>query len=135
PQHRVQGWPSEVAAFPEYYEQYFKEAMGGGAIAPIVPLVCTGPVRYCGEEALRRDLDNLKAAVSGVRYCAVFMPSVARGGVGYNDYYRTEEEFLHAVGAALSREYRAIVDAGFLLQIDDPFLTDIFADPTLSPAE
>jgi 5-methyltetrahydropteroyltriglutamate--homocysteine methyltransferase len=125
----------EVAAFPEYYEQYFREAMGGGAIAAIVPLVCTGPIRYCGDEALKRDIENLKAAVSGIEHHTVFMPSVAPSGVGSNDYYPTEEEFLHAVGAALRAEYKAIVDAGFLLQIDDPFLTDIFADPALSPAQ
>ncbi len=135
PQQRVQSWALEVGAFPEYYAQYFKEAMGGGAIAPIVPLVCTGPIRYHGEEAVKRDIENLKAATSGVKHHAVFMPSVAPSGVGSNEYYRNEEEFLHAVGAALRSEYRAIVDAGFLLQIDDPFLTDIFADPRLSPAE
>ena len=76
PQQRTQGWPLEVAAFPEYYEQYFKEAMGGGAIAPIVPLVCTGPVRYCGEGALKQDIESLKQAVSGIRHHAVFMPSL-----------------------------------------------------------
>ena len=64
PQQRMQGWPLEVGAFPEYYEQYFKEAMGGSAIAPVVPMVCTGPIRYCGAEALKRDLENLKAAIS-----------------------------------------------------------------------
>jgi len=58
PQQRLQSWPLEVAAFPEYYEQYFREAMAGGAIAPIVPLVCTGPVRYCGEAALKRDIEK-----------------------------------------------------------------------------
>jgi 5-methyltetrahydropteroyltriglutamate--homocysteine methyltransferase len=55
PQQRTQGWPLEVAAFPEYYEQYFKEAMGGGAIAPIVTVVCAGPIRYRGEDALKRE--------------------------------------------------------------------------------
>ena len=135
PHHRVVSWPLEVARFPEYYDQYFREAMAGGAIAPIVPLVCTGPVRYCGEQILQRDIDNLKAALSGLEHHAAFMPSVAPSGVGYNEYYRNEEEFLHAVGAALRTEYRAIIDAGFLLQIDDPFLTDIFADPAFSPAE
>jgi 5-methyltetrahydropteroyltriglutamate--homocysteine methyltransferase len=135
PAQRVRGWPQEVAAFPDYYEHYFKEAMGGGAIAPIVPLVCVGPVRYCGEDALKRDIDNLKAAASGLKHHAVFMPSVAPSGVGFNEYYPSEEEFLHAVGAALRTEYKAIVDAGFLLQIDDPFLTDIFADPALSAAD
>jgi 5-methyltetrahydropteroyltriglutamate--homocysteine methyltransferase len=135
PDYRVQSWPLEVAAFPEYYERYFKEAMVGGAIAPIVPLVCSGPVRYRGEDVLQRDIDNLKAAVSGLEPSAVFMSSVAPSGVGHNEYYRSEAEFLLAVGAALRTEYRAIIDAGFLLQIDDPFLTDIFADPTLNRTE
>ena len=131
PQLRVPFFAAEVAAFPEYYEEYFKQAMTGGAVAPVVPLVCTGPVRYRGEEALKRDIENLKAAAAGVRTHAVFMPAVAPSGVGINGYYRTEEEFFHAVGAALHTEYKAIVDAGFLLQVDDPFLTDIFSDPAL----
>jgi 5-methyltetrahydropteroyltriglutamate--homocysteine methyltransferase len=135
PNQRRQSWALEVGAFPEYYEQYFKEAMTGGAIAPIVQMVCTGPIRYCGEAALKRDIENLRAAVTGLDNCAAFMPSVAPAGVGSNEFYRTEEEFFHAVGAALHNEYKAIVDAGFLLQIDDPFLTDIFADPALSPSE
>src|SRR5215475_14221402 len=130
PQQRMQGWPLEVNAFPEYYEQYFKEAMGGGAVAPIVPMVCTGPIRYCGAQALHRDIENLKAATSSVKADAVFMSSIAPSGTGSNEYYRTEEEFFHAAGAALRTEYQAIIGAGFLLQIDDPFLTDIFADPS-----
>jgi 5-methyltetrahydropteroyltriglutamate--homocysteine methyltransferase len=125
PQQRNKGWALEVAAFPEYYEQYFKEAMAGGAIAPVVPLVCTGPIRYRGEEALQRDIDNLKRAASRVEHQAVFMPSIAPSGVGSNEYYRTEEEFFHAGAAALRTEYTAIVNAGFVLQIDDPFFTYI----------
>jgi 5-methyltetrahydropteroyltriglutamate--homocysteine methyltransferase len=124
-------FPKEVAAFPEYYAAYFKEAMVGGAVAPIVPLVCTGPIRYRGHDELKRDIDNLKSAAAGVRCHAAFMSVVAPGGVGSNEYYRTEEEFLHEVGKALRVEYDAIVDAGVLLQIDDPFLADLFADPTL----
>jgi 5-methyltetrahydropteroyltriglutamate--homocysteine methyltransferase len=135
PGQRMKGWPLEVGAFPEYYEQYFKEAMTGGAIAPVVPMVCTGPIRYCGEGALKRDIENLKAAVTGLGERLVFMSSVAPGGVGSNEFYRTDEEFFHAVGAALHIEYKTIVDAGLILQIDDPFLTDIFADPALSPSQ
>jgi len=59
------------------------------------------------------------------------MSSIAPSGAGSNEYYRSEEEFFHAIAAALRSEYQAIVEAGFLLQIDDPFLTDIFADPAL----
>jgi 5-methyltetrahydropteroyltriglutamate--homocysteine methyltransferase len=135
PGRQAHPFAAEVAAFPEYYEQYFKQAMTGGAIAPVAQMACTGPVKYKGEAALRRDIENLKAASAGVPHRAVFMPAVAPSGVGVNEHYRTEEEFFHAVGAALAAEYRAIVDAGFLLQIDDPFLSDIFADPALSTAQ
>jgi len=122
-------FPAEVSAFPEYYAQYFKQAMLGGTVAPVVPMVCTGPVKYRGKEALERDIKNLKAATAGMKPGGVFMPAVAPSGVGSNEYYRSEEEYFHAVGAALRTEYLAIVDAGFLLQVDDPFLSDIFVDP------
>jgi 5-methyltetrahydropteroyltriglutamate--homocysteine methyltransferase len=59
------------------------------------------------------------------------MPAVAPSGAGSNAYYRTDEEYLHAVADAMRVEYSAIVEAGFLVQIDDPFLTDIFSDPSL----
>jgi 5-methyltetrahydropteroyltriglutamate--homocysteine methyltransferase len=134
PQQKRRMFPDEVAAFPEYYEKYFKEAMTGGAIAPIVPLVCTGPVSYRGEEALGRDLANLEAAAADANARGAFVPAVAASGVGTNEYYRTEEEFFHAVGAALRTEYKAIVDAGLLLQVDDPFLCDIFGDSALGAA-
>jgi 5-methyltetrahydropteroyltriglutamate--homocysteine methyltransferase len=130
PHVRANFFAAERAAFPEYYEQYFKQAMLGGTIAPLKSMVCVGPVTYRGEVALQRDIDNLKAATAGLDCCGAFMPAVAPSGVGANEYYRTEDEYFHAVGAALHTEYKAIVDAGFLLQIDDPFLSDVFADPT-----
>jgi 5-methyltetrahydropteroyltriglutamate--homocysteine methyltransferase len=126
---------AEVMAFPEYYEQYFKQAMLGGSVVPAVPLVCTGPITYRGHEALQRDIDNLKAAATNLKHHVVFMPSVAPSGVGTNEYYRSDEEFFHALAAALRTEYKAIVDAGFLLQIDDPFLSENFSDPQLDPAQ
>jgi len=134
PQQKRKSFAAEVAAFPEYYEKYFREAMTGGAIAPIVPLVCAGPVKYRGEEALERDIANLKDAATQARAHGAFVPAVAPSGVGTNEYYRTEEEFFHAVGAALRTEYKAIVDSGLLVQVDDPFLCDIFADPALDAA-
>jgi len=109
--------------------------MLGGAVAPAVPFVCTGPVRYCGQDALRRDIENLKAATANLPDHSVFMPATAPSGVGQNEYYATEEEYFHAIGAALRVEYQAIVEAGFILQIDDPFLTDIFGDPALDAAQ
>ena len=135
PQQRRTMFAAELAAFPEYYEQYFKTAMLGGSVAPAVPLVCTGPIRYRGEAALLRDIDNLKAALSGVPHVAAFMPAVAPSGVGENEYYNTDEAFFHAVGAALHTEYQAIVDAGLILQIDDPFLSDLFGDPSFDDVQ
>ena len=64
------------------------------------------------------------------------MPAVAPGGVGRNEYYGSDEEYLAAVGDALREEYRAIVDAGFILQVDDPWLTEVHSqDPSLSATE
>jgi 5-methyltetrahydropteroyltriglutamate--homocysteine methyltransferase len=137
PNQKAALFQAEVAAFPEYYEQYFKQAMLGGAIVPVVPLVCVGPVKYTGEAALQKDIANLKAAAkaAGVREDHVFMPATAPSSVGKNEYYKSEEEYFHAVAAALSHEYKAIVAAGFLVQIDDPFLSAIFAEPGLSEAQ
>jgi 5-methyltetrahydropteroyltriglutamate--homocysteine methyltransferase len=131
PGKKVAFFDAERQAFPEYYEDYFKRAMTGGSLAPVVPMVCTGPVSYKGEEALRRDIDNLKAALAATGARAAFMPSVAPSGAGSNEYYKSDEEFFFAVADALRQEYKAIVDAGFYLQIDDPFMTDNFSDPAL----
>jgi 5-methyltetrahydropteroyltriglutamate--homocysteine methyltransferase len=131
PGKKVPFFDAERAAFPEYYQEYFARAMTGGAVAPVVPMVCTGPVSYRGEAALRRDIDNLKAALAASGARSAFMPSVAPSGAGTNEHYKSEEEFFFAVADAMRNEYRAIVDAGLTLQIDDPFMTDLFADPAL----
>jgi 5-methyltetrahydropteroyltriglutamate--homocysteine methyltransferase len=128
-------YEAEVRAFPEYYRDYFSRAMMGGTVVPMRPAVCVGPVRYRGHDAVRRDIENLKAALEGQPYVEAFLPAVAPSGVGSNRYYRTEEEYLLAVADALHEEYRAIVDAGLLLQVDDPFLTDVYGDPTLTAEE
>lgn len=137
PGQKLKLFEKEVAAFPEYYEQYFKEAMLGGAIVPLMPVVCTGPVKYQGEKLLQIDIENVKAAAkaAGVPNHRIFLPATAPSGVGINEYYKTEEEYFHAVAAELNKEYKAIVAADILLQVDDPFLPDIFVKPTLTPAQ
>ena len=108
----------------------------GGSIAPRVPMVCTGPISYRGQEALRKDIENLKTSLAGLKPEDAFMPAVAPSGVGANEYYSSDEEYLQALGDALRIEYQAIVDAGFTLQIDDPWLTEVHSqDPSLSFAE
>jgi 5-methyltetrahydropteroyltriglutamate--homocysteine methyltransferase len=126
---------AETDSFPEYYEQYFQTAMTGGMAAPAVPVACTGPVSYVGQEPLRRDLENLRAAVGDADPDQVFVCAVAPSGVGANEYYPSEADYLNAVADALHVEYAAIVDAGFTLQIDDPFLTDVFSYDTGSDEE
>ena len=133
PNQKFALFEAEVAAFPEYYEQYFKEAMLGGAAVKMVPMVCVGPVKYRGESLLKADIANLKAAAkaAGIADDHIFLPATAPSGVGKNEYYKTDEEYFHALAAELAKEYRAIADAGLLVQIDDPFLPDIFVDPHL----
>jgi 5-methyltetrahydropteroyltriglutamate--homocysteine methyltransferase len=121
------GFRAEIDSFPEYYEQYLAGAMTGGMAAPAVPLACTGPVSYTGHARLARDLELLRAAVGDADPDQVFACAVAPSGVGGNEYYPTEAAYLDAVADALHEEYGAIVAAGFTLQIDDPFLTDVFS--------
>jgi 5-methyltetrahydropteroyltriglutamate--homocysteine methyltransferase len=129
-------WAAEVAAFPEYYEQYFSRRMMGASIVPRTQLVCTGPVSYKGHAALQKDIENLRAALADLRVDEAFMPAVAPSGVGTNEYYASEEEYLQAVGEALRTEYQAIVDGGFILQVDDPWLTELHSqDPSVSLSE
>jgi 5-methyltetrahydropteroyltriglutamate--homocysteine methyltransferase len=132
---KVPFYEAEVNAFPEYYEEYFARAMLGGAVAPVARMFCTGPVSYCGEAALAKDIANLRAAVNASGASSAFMPSTAPSGVGYNDYYETDEAFFEAVGEAMRVEYKAIIDAGFDVQVDDPSLSDIFGDPALGEAQ
>src|SRR5262249_16018955 len=99
PQQKLLLFQQEVSAFPEYYEQYFKEAMMGGAGVPIVPVLCSGPVKYKGEKLLAIDIANLKAAAreAGVPDHQVFLPAIAPSGVGINQYYKSQEEYFHAL--------------------------------------
>ena len=137
PNQKLILFQQEVSAFPEYYGQYFKEAMMGGAILPIVPVVCIGPVKYRGEAMLQTDIANVKTAAqaAGVPNDHVFLPATAPSGVGINEYYKSDEEYFHALAAELNKEYRAIVTAGILVQVDDPFLPDIFVEPGLDQTQ
>ena len=128
-------YAAERAAFPEYYEEYFARAMLGGTVAPVVPLYAVEPVEYIGHDDIARDLTNLRAAMDAAGCEHGFVPSTAPNSIAFNEYYRDDEEFLYAAGEAMSVEYKAIVDAGFDVQIDDPFLSDIFGDPALDDAQ
>jgi 5-methyltetrahydropteroyltriglutamate--homocysteine methyltransferase len=114
-------WP-EVGEFPEYYERYFKNAMFGVMLSPQQRLVCRGPVTYVGHEALATDIANLKAALAGQQYTEAFMSAALPTGLAEqrNEYYGSRDEFLTALADAVHEEYQAIIDAGFIIQLDDP---------------
>ncbi len=85
-----------------------------------VAWVCTGPLTY-DRTALDRDIANFKAALEGQDVVDAFLPVVAPASAYWllNEYYAGEEEFMFALADALREEYRAIVDAGLLVQVDD----------------
>jgi len=137
PNQKLILFQQEVEAFPEYYAEYFKTAMSGGALIPITPVVCVGPVKYRGEKLLQADIDNVKAAAKavGIPVNHVFLPATAPSGVGINEYYKSDEEYFQVLAGELNKEYRTIVAAGLLVQVDDPFLPDIFFEPGLDDAQ
>jgi 5-methyltetrahydropteroyltriglutamate--homocysteine methyltransferase len=88
-----------------------------------------GPISYIGAEEVQRDIELAKNALNGVPVEEAFMCVLAPGWLEhwmYNEYYKTDEEYLFAIADAMKDEYRAIVDAGFLLQLDDPGLPDTY---------
>src|SRR4029077_15048452 len=100
----------EHLAFPEYYA-WAAQMPGAAGGAQRNQWVCTGPIAYKGQEALSRDIDNLKAALAQSRYEEAFMPAVSPAqlaGWNKNEYYKTDEEFRVAIADALGEEYRAI---------------------------
>ena len=128
-------------AFPEFYAE--DDAAFAGAVKRVMFLgekglrlrrgvtptgpetwTCTGPIAYEGTALLRRDIDNFKSALGNVDVTDGFVSAVAPASTYWleNDYYKTDEEFLFALAEALHVEYKAIVDSGLLLQVDDAVL-------------
>jgi 5-methyltetrahydropteroyltriglutamate--homocysteine methyltransferase len=88
--------------------------------------VCVGPIKYTGHDVITRDLANMKAAKPDRE---VFFTSVAPASMAYNgvnEYYKTEEEYVYAIAEALRQEYLAIHEAGFILQVDDAVLANMY---------
>src|SRR5439155_26083760 len=89
--------------------------------------VCTGPITY-DPTALERDIANLKAALDGNQIVDAFLPVVAPASTYWltNEHYASDEEFVFALADALHEEYRRIVEAGLLPQVDDAVLLHEF---------
>jgi 5-methyltetrahydropteroyltriglutamate--homocysteine methyltransferase len=88
---------------------------------------CNARLKYVGHESLKAEIGDFKAGLQGQKYEQAFLPAVAPGTIEHwmkNDYYPNDEAYLVAIADAMHEEYKAIADAGFLLQIDDPDLPD-----------
>src|SRR5215831_15759306 len=112
-------------AFPEYFAAQRTTSPGVGRRQ----FYCVGPLQYTGQGAVQTDINNLKAALAGVQAEEAFIPAVAVGTVEHwvaNEYYPSDEAFLFALADTLHEEYKAIVEAGFILQLDNPNLPDGF---------
>ena len=117
----------EVHSFPEFYEQAGRS--GASPAGNQIRMVCRGPITYQGHKLLERDINNLKSALAGSHAEEAFLPSISPSMIEdwhLNEYYKTEEEYLFAVAEAMHEEYKGIVDAGFLVQIDDPRLSTYY---------
>jgi len=126
---RFRGATRDSLAFPGAYEDM--RVMFAARSSAIVAKrtvrpkawVCSGPIAYVGQKELRIDIENLKAALKDAKAEDAFLTAISPSNLELyyeNQYYRSGEEYLTALADAMRVEYQAIVDAGFVLQIDDP---------------
>lgn len=104
------------------FAEFYAELDAMEAVATTTEAICVGPIKYTGQAELQRDIDNFKAALKNVKVEEAFLPVAAPASVipdRKNEYYRSDEELQTAIAEAMRTEYKMIVDAGFLLQLDD----------------
>jgi len=109
---------ADRSKFPEFYAEL--DAHDG--IATTSEVACVSPIAYTGQVELQRDIDNFKAALAKVKVEEAFLPVAAPASVipdRKNEYYKNDDECLQAIGTAMRTEYKTIVDAGFVVQLDD----------------
>ncbi len=122
------GWTFGSKERQEFAEFYQEEGGGSSSAGSMFGLVCVEPVKYTGAALIARDVQNLQAARSNARAEDAFMSAVSPATLQIipNEHYKSREDYTWALAEAISSEYRAIVDAGFILQIDDPALVDVY---------
>jgi 5-methyltetrahydropteroyltriglutamate--homocysteine methyltransferase len=125
----------EVTAFPEFYEPSLRRSPNAAARR----FACTGPITYRGHAQLQADIDNLRAALTAAPHEDAFMTAIAPSNVEGrhpNRHYDRDEDYLYAIAEAMREEYTAIVDAGLVLQVDDPRLVTYYIlDPASTVAD
>ena len=116
------GNPFAKGADRKRFADFYAELDAKDAPATQSESVCVGPIEYTGIDELQRDIANFRAALSGANVEEAFMPVAAPASVipdRRDEYYKSDEEGLQAIADAMRVEYRAIVDGGFLVQVDD----------------
>ena len=106
----------------EKFAEFYAELDAREGVATTTEAVCVGPISYTGQAELARDIENFKAVLKDVKVEEAFLPVAAPASVipdRKNEYYKSDEELIRAIGAAMHTEYRTIIDAGFVLQLDD----------------
>ena len=109
----------DATQFPDYYAGFEKHSPFENVIR-LPPRACVAPVKYVGRKFLERDISNLKRAMADAGAKEGFMPAASPLPFMANEHYKTDEEYFAAYGEAMREEYKAILDAGFYLQVDDP---------------
>jgi len=104
------------------FAEFYAELDAKEAVATTTEATCVGPIKYTGQAELQRDIDNFRSALKNVKTEEAFLPVAAPASVipdRKNEYYRSDEELQAAIADAMRTEYKMIIDAGFLLQLDD----------------
>jgi 5-methyltetrahydropteroyltriglutamate--homocysteine methyltransferase len=116
------GNPFTRGADRERFPEFYKELDARDHVETVTDTVAVAPIQYTGQALLQRDIDNFKAALKNVKVVEGFLPVAAPASAipdRKNEYYKTEEELVEAIGKAMHVEYKQIVDNGLLVQIDD----------------
>ncbi|HTT47780.1 MAG TPA: cobalamin-independent methionine synthase II family protein [Pseudolabrys sp.] len=114
--------PFKRGADREHFPEFYAELDAREGVATTTEAICVGPITYTGHAELQRDIDNFKAALKGVSVEEAFLPVAAPASVipdRKNEFYKSDEELQAAIATAMRTEYKMIIDAGFLLQLDD----------------
>ena len=112
---------TDLADFPSFSKRGGRET----GVTVLKRPSCTGPIAYSNQEGVRTDIANLNAALNGAKYEEAFISAASPGVVSFflsNNYYPSHEAYIRAIADAMKTEYEAIVNAGFILQIDCPDL-------------
>lgn len=113
----------------ERFREFFEQSDMPNALKGAPTEVCVGPITYEGDAVLQRDIGNLRSALASAPDQEAFFTAVAPASTAYNgrnEFYSSDHDYVFAIAEALRTEYQAIIDAGFLLQVDDAVLANMY---------